>query len=310
MMGTAMRTAFGHILQHELYKNPRIVVLDADLGSSTKSIAFKSAAPGRYFDMGISEQDLMGTAAGFAAAGKIPIASTFAVFAAGRAFEQIRNSICLPNLNVKICVTHAGLTVGADGATHQAIEDMSIMRSLPNMTVISPSDAIETAAAVQAAVAHDGPVYIRMGRDPVEEIHAADYRFQWGKSEILREGRDVAIIAAGIMVHKALEAADILKRRGIQAMVINMHTIKPIDVAGIVAAAKKTGFIVTAEEHTVLGGLGSAVAEVLVRQCPVRQAFVGVQDQFGESGSASELLEKYGLTARNIVENVMLGIRS
>ena len=252
--------------------------------------------------MGISEQDMMGTAAGFAAAGRIPIASTFAVFAAGRAFEIIRNSICYPNLNVKICATHAGLTVGEDGGSHQAVEDISLMRTLPNMTVINPADAKEAKEAVKAAVDYVGPVYIRLGRAAVEDIHDDSYQFQWGKGEVLREGSDVAIIATGIMVEKALKAAETLAAEGVQATVVNIHTIKPIDEQLIIDVAKKTGKVVTAEEASVIGGLGSAVAEVLAKNCPTKQAFVGIQDTFGESGSPAELLKKYGLTAEHIVK--------
>ena len=272
------------------------------MGAATKSNNFKTVAPERYFDMGISEQDLMGTAAGFAAAGRIPIASTFAVFATGRAFEIIRNSICYPNLNVKICATHAGLTVGEDGGTHQAIEDISLMRTLPNMTVINPADAKEAEEAVKAAVEYVGPVYIRLGRAAVDDIHGDDYKFQWGKGEVLRDGSDVAIIATGIMVGKALEAADTLAKEGIQAAVVNIHTLKPLDEQLIIDMAKKTGKVVTAEEATVMGGLGSAVAETLARNCPTKQAFVGIQDTFGESGAPADLLKKYGLTADDIVK--------
>lgn len=282
----------GHLLETELYKNPRIVVLDADLGSSTRSIAFKKVAPERYFDMGISEQDMMGTAAGFAACGKIPLASTFAVFGTGRAFEQIRNSICLPKLNVKICATHAGLSVGEDGATHQSVEDMAIMRSLPNMTVVCPADGAETEAVIRAAVAHDGPVYVRMGRAKVDDVY--------------QSGCDAAVIATGLMVQEALKAADILANRGCQVMVIDMAAIKPLDEDLVVAAARKTGFVVTAEEHSVIGGLGGAVAETLSRRCPTRQAYVGIQDCFGESGKAGDLLKEYGLTAEAIVDACLL----
>ena len=301
-MVTATRAAYGQVLKSTLYKNPNVVVLEADLGNATKSAAFKEVAPERYFNMGISEQDMMGTAAGFAAAGKIPVASTFAVFAAGRAFEQVRNSICYPNLNVKICATHAGLTVGADGGSHQAVEDISLMRTLPNMTVINPADAKEAAAAVCAAVDHAGPVYVRLGRAEVEDIHGDDYAFKWGKGELLRDGSDVTIFATGIMVAKALAAAGELAAAGISARVVNIHTIKPLDEELVIASARKTGKVITAEEHSVIGGLGSAVAEVLARSCPTKQAFVGIQDTFGESGSPEDLLEKYGLTAEAIVK--------
>lgn len=305
-MARATRDVYGHLLETELYKNPRIVVLDADLGSSTRSIAFKKVAPERYFDMGISEQDMMGTAAGFAACGKIPLVSTFAVFGTGRAFEQIRNSICLPMLNVKICATHAGLSVGEDGATHQSVEDMAIMRSLPNMTVVCPADAAETEAVIRAAVAHDGPVYVRMGRAKVDDVYQSGCPFQWGKGTVLRDGCDAAVIATGLMVQEALKAADILANRGRQVMVIDMAAIKPLDEDLVVVAARKTGFVVTAEEHSVIGGLGGAVAETLSRRCPTRQAYVGIQDCFGESGKAGDLLKKYGLTAEAIVDACLL----
>lgn len=301
-MGTATRAAYGHVLKTEVYKNPNVVVLEADLGNATKSNAFKEVAPERYFNMGISEQDLIGTAAGFAAAGKIPLASTFAVFATGRAFEQVRNSVCYPKLNVKICATHAGLTVGADGGSHQAIEDISLMRTLPNMTVINPADAKEAEAAVLAAIDYQGPVYIRLGRAETKDIHDDSYHFEWGKAEVLRQGSDVSIFATGIMTAKALDAAETLAKQGIQAEVINVHTIKPLDEETVIASAKKTRKVVTAEEHSIIGGLGSAVAEVLARQCPTKQAFVGVQDSFGESGSPDDLLEKYGLTTEAIVK--------
>ena len=301
-MGTATRAAYGHALKTEVYKNPNVVVLEADLGNATKSNAFKEVAPERYFNMGISEQDLIGTAAGFAAAGKIPLASTFAVFATGRAFEQVRNSVCYPKLNVKICATHAGLTVGADGGSHQAIEDISLMRTLPNMTVINPADAKEAEAAVLAAIDYQGPVYIRLGRAETKDIHDDSYHFEWGKAEVLRQGSDVTIFATGIMTAKALDAAETLAKQGVQAEVINVHTIKPLDEETVIASAKKTGKVVTAEEHSIIGGLGSAVAEVLARQCPTKQAFVGVQDSFGESGSPDDLLEKYGLTTEAIVK--------
>ena len=301
-MGTATRAAYGHVLKTEVYKNPNVVVLEADLGNATKSNAFKEVAPERYFNMGISEQDLIGTAAGFAAAGKIPLASTFAVFATGRAFEQVRNSVCYPKLNVKICATHAGLTVGADGGSHQAIEDISLMRTLPNMTVINPADAKEAEAAVLAAIDYQEPVYIRLGRAETKDIHDDSYHFEWGKAEVLRQGSDVTIFATGIMTAKALDAAETLAKQGVQAEVINVHTIKPLDEETVIASAKKTGKVVTAEEHSIIGGLGSAVAEVLARQCPTKQAFVGVQDSFGESGSPDDLLEKYGLTTEAIVK--------
>ena len=298
-MAMSTRDAYGHVLETEIYKNPDVVVLDADIASSTRAEKFKNKAPERFFNVGISEQDLMGTAAGLAAVGKIPLAGSYALFTE-RGLEITRNSICLPNLNVKIIVSHGGLTIGSDGATHQAIEDIALMRSLPNLSVIVPSDAWETEEAVKAAVAHKGPVYIRLGKDAVPDIHPAGSTFQWGKGQILRDGIDVALIGTGRMTATALSAADQLRQDGLEAMVINMPTIKPIDADLIEYAARKTGHIVTAEEGTVLGGLGSAVAETLVRRYPVRQEFIGVQDTFGESGSSEDLLKKYGLTADDI----------
>ena len=298
-MTMSTRDAYGHVLETEIYKNPDVVVVDADIASSTRAEKFKNKAPERFFNVGISEQDLMGTAAGLAAVGKIPLAGSYALFTE-RGLEITRNSICLPNLNVKIIVSHGGLTIGSDGATHQAIEDIALMRSLPNLSVIVPSDAWETEEAVKAAVAHKGPVYIRLGKDAVPDIHPAGSTFQWGKGQILRDGIDVALIGTGRMTAAALAAADQLRQDGLEAMVINMPTIKPIDADLIEYAARKTEHIVTAEEGTVLGGLGSAVAETLVRRYPVRQEFIGVQDTFGESGSSEDLLKKYGLTADDI----------
>ena len=251
----------------------------------------------------------MGVAAGLSTCGKIPFVSTFAMFAAGRAFEQIRNSICYPKLNVKVCATHAGLTVGEDGASHQAIEDISLMRSIPNMTVINPADAIETDAVIKAIAEMEGPCYVRLGRLAVNNVNdAATYKFELGKGITLKEGNDVTLVATGIMVEAALEAAEMLAKEGINARVINIHTIKPIDREILVNAAKETGAIVTAEEHNVIGGLGSAVAEVLTEECPVPVLKVGVQDTFGESGKPNELLEAYGLTANNIVEKAKKAI--
>lgn len=298
-MAMSTRDAYGHVLETEIYKNPDVVVVDADIASSTRAEKFKNKAPERFFNVGISEQDLMGTAAGLAAVGKIPLAGLYALFTE-RGLEITRNSICLPNLNVKIIVSHGGLTIGSDGATHQAIEDIALMRSLPNLSVIVPSDGWETEEAVKAAVAHKGPVYIRLGKDTVPDIHPAGSTFQWGKGQILRDGIDVALIGTGRMTAAALAAADQLRQEGLEAMVINMPTIKPIDADLIEYAARKTGHMVTAEEGTVLGGLGSAVAETLVRRYPVRQEFIGVQDTFGESGSSEDLLKKYGLTADDI----------
>ncbi|WP_329778379.1 transketolase family protein [Allisonella histaminiformans] len=299
-MAKATREAYGETLKELGAQIPEIVVLDADLSASTKTAVFAKAFPDRFFDTGIAEGNMMSVAAGLAASGKIPFASTFAVFGAGRAYEQIRNSICYPNLNVKVAVTHAGLTVGEDGATHQMLEDIALMRALPNMTVVVPADAAETAQVIRWAASYQGPVYIRMGRAKVEDVISPDAEFVPGKSTTLADGSDVTIMACGIMTQQALQAAKMLAEEGISARVINMSSIKPIDEAAIVKAAEETGAIVTCEEHTVMGGLGSAVAEVVVRQCPVPMAMVGTEDVFGQSGKASEVLKVYGLTPEHI----------
>lgn len=299
-MAKATREAYGETLKELGAKIPEIVVLDADLSASTKTAVFAKAFPDRFFDTGIAEGNMMSVAAGLAASGKIPFASTFAVFGAGRAYEQIRNSICYPNLNVKVAVTHAGLTVGEDGATHQMLEDIALMRALPNMTVVVPADAEETAQVIRWAASYQEPVYIRMGRAKVEDVISPDAEFVPGKSTTLADGSDVTIMACGIMTQQALQAAKMLAEEGISARVINMSSIKPIDEEAIVKAAKETGAIVTCEEHTVMGGLGSAVAEVVVRQCPVPMAMVGTEDVFGQSGKASEVLKVYGLTPEHI----------
>lgn len=301
MTKIATREAYGEALAEIGEEIKDIVVLDADLSGSTKTAVFAKKYPERFFNIGIAEQDLMGTAAGFATCGKIPFASTFAIFATGRAFEQVRNSICYPKLNVKIAATHAGLTVGEDGATHQSIEDLALMRTLPNMTVINPADAVEAKKAVRAAAAHEGPVYLRFGRLAVETIFEEDSEFEIGKGKILREGNDVAIIATGIMVGEALKAAEILEKSGLKAMVINIHTLKPIDEEIILKAAE-CGAIVTAEEHTIIGGLGSAVAEVLAEKKPTPMKRIGIKDKFGQSGKPEELLKLYNLTAEDIVK--------
>ena len=301
----ATREAYGKALAALANTNENVVVLDADLSKSTKTADFKAVAPERFFNMGIAEGNMMGVAAGLSTCGKIPFVSTFAMFAAGRAFEQIRNSICYPKLNVKVCATHAGLTVGEDGASHQAIEDISLMRSVPNMVVINPADDIETEAAIKAVAEMEGPCYVRLGRMAVSRVNdETNYNFVIGKGITLAEGNDVAIIATGIMVEAALEAKEELAKEGINARVINIHTIKPIDEELIIKAAKETGVIVTAEEHSVIGGLGSAVAEVVSENCPVPVLRVGVKDTFGESGKPNELLEKYGLTSNDIVNKV------
>ena len=305
----ATRESYGKALVELSKINENIVVLDADLSKSTKTADFKAVAPDRFFNMGIAEANMMGVAAGMSTCGKVPFVSTFAMFAAGRAFEQIRNSICYPRLNVKICATHAGLTVGEDGASHQAIEDISLMRSIPNMTVINPADDVETMAAIKAIAEYNGPCYVRLGRMPVDVINdIGNYEFKIGKGVTLSEGNDVTIIATGIMVEAALAAKEILSKEGINARVINIHTIKPIDNELIIKAAKETGVIVTAEEHSIIGGLGSAVSEVICEEYPVPVLKVGVRDVFGESGKPDELLKKYGLTAKDIVMKVKKAI--
>ncbi|WP_024614317.1 transketolase family protein [Clostridium sp. Ade.TY] len=305
----ATRESYGRALKDLAESNKNVVVLDADLSKSTKTAEFKAVAPERFFNMGIAEANMMGVAAGMSTCGKIPFVSTFAMFAAGRAFEQIRNSICYPRLNVKVCATHAGLTVGEDGASHQAIEDLSLMRSIPNMTVINPSDDVEAQAAIKAVAEFNGPCYVRLGRAAVNVINDnADYKFEIGKGVTLKEGNDVTIIGTGIMVDTAIEAAEMLKNEGINARVLNIHTIKPIDAELLIKAAKETGAIVTAEEHSVIGGLGSAVSEVLAEEYPVPVLKVGVMDKFGESGKPNELLEAYGLTAKNVVEKAKKAI--
>ena len=301
-MAKATREAYGEALKFLAANNPDVVVLDADLSGSTKTSEFKKVSPERFFNVGIAEQNLIGTAAGMAIAGKIPFASSFAMFAAGRAFEIIRNTVAYPKLNVKIAATHAGLTVGEDGASHQAIEDISLMRSIPNMTVINPADCIEAEQAVIKAAEYVGPVYIRLGRMAVEDVYDGTYQFEIGKGVELKKGNDVTIIATGIMVQKSLEAAKLLSEEGIDARVINIHTIKPIDKDIIIKAAIETKAIVTAEEHSIIGGLGSAVLEVLSDEYPVPVKRIGVLDTFGESGKPADLLKKYFLTQENIAD--------
>lgn len=300
-MGKATREAYGNALAAVGAKNKNIVVLDADLSKSTKTNVFKEQFPDRFFNVGIAEQNLISVGAGLAAAGKIPFVSSFAMFATGRAFEQIRNAVCYPKLNVKVCATHAGITVGEDGATHQSLEDIACMRVLPNMTVVVPADEAETTSVIEWAANYQGPVYVRLGRAGVDDTTPAGYQFVPGKSLTLVEGADLTIIACGALVGPAVEGAKELAQAGISARVINMASIKPIDKDAIVKAAQETGAILTAEEHNVLGGLGSAVAEVVVQEAPVPMAFVGVQDSFGESGTPKELMAKYGLTAKDIV---------
>ena len=305
----ATREAYGKALVKLGKINDDVVVLDADLSKSTKTNDFYKAYPDRFFNMGIAEQNLVGAACGFAAAGKIPFASTFAMFATGRAFEIIRNSACYPKLNVKICATHAGITVGEDGGSHQSVEDISLMRSIPNMTVLVPADGVEAEKMIFAAAEYNGPMYVRLGRSAVPTLFDENYNFEIGKGVVLKEGNDATIIACGMMVNEALIAADMLKEENINARVINMSTIKPIDTDLIIKAAKETKAIVTAEEHSIIGGLGSAVSEVVSENHPVKVKKVGLNDCFGESGTPGELLEKYGLTAKNIVAKVKEAIQ-
>ncbi len=297
----ATREAYGQALAEFGEKYNDLVVLDADLAEATKTIMFKKKFPERFFDCGIAEGNMVSVAAGLAAAGKIPFASSFAMFAAGRAFEQIRNTIGYPHLNVKIGATHAGITVGEDGATHQCLEDFALMRSIPGMTVVSPVDAIEARAAVETAIKYNGPMYLRFGRYAVPTLLDPSYKFELGKGVKMTDGSDVTIFANGLLVSMALEAAELLKADGISARVVNIHTIKPIDRELVIACAKETGAVVTAEEHNIIGGLGSAVCEVLSEACPVPVLRVGVEDQFGRSGKVPPLLEIYGLTPANIV---------
>lgn len=300
-MNLATREAYGNTLA-ELKDNENVVVLEADLGHATKSLKFKEVCPQRFFNMGIAEADMIGTAAGLAACGKVPFASTFSVFATGRAFDQVRNSVCYPNLNVKIVGTHAGITVGEDGGTHQAIEDIALMRSLPNMSIVVPSDDVEARAAVLAAAAYKGPMYLRMARVASPTYHNDSYVFTLGKGEIIREGSDLTIIACGLMVMKAMEAAEQLAKEGVSVRVINMHTIKPLDHKLVIESAEKTGKIITVEEANILGGLGSAVCETVSEYCPVPVKRIGVRDIFGKSGNPDKLLQEYGLTAEHIIE--------
>lgn len=301
----ATRDSYGNALAELGTEHKDVVVLDADLAAATKTGVFKKAHPERFIDCGIAECNMIGVAAGLAAAGMVPFASSFAMFAAGRAFEQVRNSVGYPHLNVKIGATHAGISVGEDGATHQCNEDIALMRTIPGMTVICPSDDVEAKAAVKAAYEHEGPVYLRFGRLAVPVINdTPDYKFELGKGVVLREGKDVAIIASGLPVSSCLEAAEKLAADGINAKVINIHTIKPLDEELVLAAAKETGKVVTVEEHSVIGGLGSAVCDVLAEKAPTKVLKIGVNDVFGESGPAAELIRKYGLDADSIYEKV------
>ena len=301
----ATRDSYGNALVELGKEHENLVVLDADLAAATKTGVFKKVFPERHIDCGIAECNMMGVAAGLATTGKVPFASSFAMFAAGRAFEQIRNSIGYPKLNVKIGATHAGISVGEDGATHQCNEDIALMRTIPGMVVINPSDDVEARAAVKAAYKHEGPVYLRFGRLAVPVINdRADYKFELGKGVVLREGKDITLIATGLPVAETLEAAEKLAADGIDAKVINIHTIKPLDEELIVEAAKETGKVVTIEEHSVIGGLGSAVCDVLSEKAPTKVLKIGINDTYGESGPAVELVKKYGLDAESIYKKI------
>ncbi|MBP8593012.1 MAG: transketolase family protein [Ruminococcus sp.] len=306
----ATRESYGEALRDLAEEYPELVVLDADLAAATKTGIFKKAYPDRFFDCGIAEANMMGVAAGLATAGKIPFASTFAMFAAGRAYEIVRNSIGYPHLNVKIGATHAGISVGEDGATHQCNEDIALMRTIPGMTIINPADDVEARAAVKAALDFNGPVYMRFGRLAVPVINDAEtYKFELGKGIVLRDGSDLTIVATGLMVNEALQAAETLAGEGISARVVNIHTIKPLDKELICKCAKETGVIVTAEEHSIIGGLGSAVAEAVTECCPVPVVKIGVNDEFGHSGPAVDLLKEFGLSAENIVSKAKEAVK-
>ena len=301
-MAKATRVSYGEALV-KYGKDERVVVLDADLSKSTMTNTFKQEYPERFINCGIAEANMMCVAAGLATTGKIAFASTFAMFAAGRAFEQIRNTIGYPSLNVKIGATHAGISVGEDGATHQCLEDVALMRTIPGMVIINPADDIEAQLAVKAAIDHNGPVYMRFGRLAVEDVNGADYKFELGKGVTLKDGNDATIIATGLMVQEAMKAAEMLKADGIDARVINIHTIKPIDKDIIIKASRETGAIVTAEEHYIMGGLGSAVSEVVCENAPCPVKIIGT-DRYGKSGKPAELFKEYGLTAENIADKV------
>lgn len=305
----ATRDAYGDALVELGRENPDIVVLDADLSKSTKTNLFCKEFPDRHFNMGIAEANMISTAAGLATCGKIPFASTFAVFASGRAWEQVRMSVCYPELNVKIVATHGGITVGEDGASHQANEDIAVMRALPNITVVVPADGIETKKAVRAIADYHGPVYMRLGRSGVPVVFDESYEFVLGRAVVIRPGDDVSIFACGIMVAEALEAAELLKAEGVSAEVVNVSTIKPLDVETILESVRKTGCAVSAEEHSIVGGLGSAVAEAIIDACPIPMERVGVPDTFTESGKPSELLKKYGMTPADIAAAARLAIQ-
>lgn len=300
----ATRLSYGRELLRLGAEYPDIVVLDADLSGSTQTKMFADAYPERFFNAGIAEQNMAGMAAGLALAGKTPFASSFAMFASGRAFEIIRNAIAHNNANVKICASHAGVTVGADGASHQCLEDIAIMRAIPRMTVVNPADDVSARKLIRQVALMKGPCYVRLGRSPVPVVYDEDRKIELGRALTIREGRDFTIIATGIMVENAIEAADILMTEGINVRIVDMHTIKPIDEEAVIKASLETGGIVTAEEHSVIGGLGSAVAEVIVAKAPCKMAMVGVRDRFGRSGEPQELMERYGLTPKDIAAAV------
>ena len=300
----ATREGYGKTLVELGAEMPNLVVLDADLAGATKTAMFKKAYPDRHFNCGIAEGNMMSIAAGLAAAGMVPFASSFAMFAAGRAFEQVRNSIGYPHLNVKIGATHGGISVGEDGASHQCLEDISLMRSIPGMVVMCPADDTEAKMAVRAAAKYDGPVYLRFGRAPVPVVFGDDYKFEIGKGSVIREGKDVSIIANGLCVASAIEAAEMLATDGIDAEVVNMCTVKPLDEELVIRTASKTGKVVTAEEHSIIGGLGSAVAECLAEKCPTRMYRIGVRDRFGESASAAVLLHEYMLDGEGLYKQI------
>lgn len=305
MIKIATRDSYGKALAELGKEHPDLVVLDADLAGATKTATFQKAFPDRHYDCGIAEADMICVAAGLATTGLVPFASSFAMFAAGRAFEQVRNSIGYPNLNVKIGATHGGISVGEDGASHQCCEDFALMRSIPGMVVMSPADDVEARAMVKAAYEHEGPVYMRFGRAAVPVVHGEDFEFQIGKGEILREGKDVAIIANGLLVYEALQAAEKLAAKGIDAMVVNIATIKPLDDELILYAARKCGRVITCEEHSIIGGLGESVCSLLAKKFPTKVECIGVNDEFGHSGAAGDLLKQFGLCAENIVHTVI-----
>lgn len=305
MIKKATRESFGEAVTDLAAEYPEVIVLDADLAAATKTGIFKKAYPDRFFDCGIAECNMIGIAAGLASCGKIPFAASFAMFSAGRAYEQVRNSVGYPKLNVKVVGSHAGISVGEDGATHQCCEDIALMRTIPGMVVLNPCDHYEMKAAVRAMIEHQGPCYVRLGRLAVETVnHNDDYKFELGKGITLRKGKDVTIIATGLMVQEALKAAKALAEEGVDAEVINIHTIKPLDEELVVASAKKTGRVITVEEHNIIGGLGEAVSTVLSEKCPTPVTRIGVNDVYGHSGPAVDLLKEFGLSAEHIAEVV------